>query len=261
MGVLARKLTHDEMIHKVWPDKSLFGAVMLFITGLVGVSFVAFNAYVDVTLSEKVPGFLRDYPPLLTLFLSFASFVLAGVSLKQRNTMWALWGAAAGVASLGLLGVGSLLSIVAFVFLILSRLEKEDYTPETLRLTTEQWPDKSLAASLLMTMSGIVALVWGVALAFDYFSLELSQSVILGQASIVAAIICLFAASQLYYQKRLGFWIGVLASVAGMATLGFYVVGPLLSISALVLLLLAHREEEFHKPKTEAAPAMGKAAR
>lgn len=252
---MRRKLTHGELIHDVWPDKSLFGAVMLFITGLVGVAFVAFSAYVDVVFSERVPRILRDYPPLLTLLLSFAAFVCAAVSLRQRDTNWAFAGALAGVLSLGLLGVGSVLSLIAAVFLVLSRLEREDYTPETLRLTADQWPDKSLAASLLMFMAGVVALLWGGGLTIGLVSLDLGATLILGQASLLAGLVCLFAALQLYFQR--GLWVGALAAVGGIATVGFYVVGPLLSLAALVLIVLAHREQEFHKPGPTPEPESG----
>lgn len=246
MGLgLARKQSHGDMIRDVWPDKSLFGAVMLFMTGLLGILFAGFQAAIDVELSAKMPQVLRDYPPMITLLLSLLTFVLAGVSLRNRDTLWALWGCATGIIAFGLLGVGTILSVVALVFLMLSRVEREDYKPETLRLTSDQWPDKSLAASLLVLMAGVVAVIWGTLLVANLVTLELGQTLILGEASVVAGLVCFFASLQLYFQRTV--WVGVLAALGAIGTIGFYAIGPLLGMAVLVLLFLAHREREFDK--------------
>lgn len=258
---MARKPSHGDLIRDVWPDKSLFGAVMLFITGLLGILFAAFQANIDVELSAKVPAFLREYPSLLSITLSLATFVFAGVSLRRRDTVWALWGCATGILAFGMLGVGTVLSVVATVFLVLSRVEREDYKPETLRLTTEQWPDKSLAASLLILMAGVVAVIWGALLVAGLVNLELGQTLILGEASVLAGLVCFFASMQLYFQR--GFWVGALASLGAIASIGFYVIGPLLGIGALALIFLAHREREFDRTKVQASSqaAASKASR
>lgn len=259
---LARKQSHGDLIRDVWPDKSLFGAVMLFMTGLLGILFAGFQSAIDVEFSAKVPQFLREYPPMLTLFLSLLTFVFAGVSLRNRDTLWAIWGCLTGIAAFGLLGVGTILSTVALAFLFLSRVEREDFKPETLRLTSDQWPDKSLAASLLILMAGVVAVLWGTLLVAGLVTLELGQTLILGEASVVAGLLCFFASLQLYYQR--GVWVGVLASMAAVATIGFYVIGPLLGISVVVLLFLAYREREFEKRRSASAPvhpAAGKPSR
>jgi hypothetical protein len=234
---------------------------MLFITGLLGILFAAFQANIDVELSAKVPAFLRDYPSFVTLLLSLLTFVFAGVSLRNRDTTWALWGCATGIVAFGLLGVGSVISIVALVFLGLSRVEREDFKPETLRLTSDQWPDKSLAASLIILMAGLVAVIWGALLVANLVNLELGQTLILGEASVLAGLVCFFASLQLYFQR--GFWIGALASVGAIGSIGFYVIGPLLGIAALVLLVLAYREREFDRTHSvpSAAPATGKPSR
>lgn len=258
---LARKLSHGDMIRDVWPDKSLFGAVMLFITGLLGILFAGFQAAIDVELTTKVPAFLREYPPLITLVLSLLTFVFAGVSLRNRDTLWAIWGCATGIVAFGLLGVGTILSVVALVFLVLSRVEREDYKPETLRLTSDQWPDKSLAASLLVLMAGVVAVLWGTLLVADLVTLELGQTLILGEASVLAGLVCFVASLQLYFQR--GVWLGILAALGAIGSIGFYVIGPLLGISVLVLLFLAHREREFekrHPTTTTTASSSGKAS-
>lgn len=235
---------------------------MLFVTGLLGILFGAFQSVIDVEFSSQVPQLLREYPPLITLVLSLLTFVFAGVSLRNRDTLWALWGCATGVLSFALLGVGTILSVLAFAFLMWSRVEREDYKPETLRLTSDQWPDKSLAASLLILIAGVVAVLWGTLLVAGLITLELGQTLILGEASVLAGLVCFFASVQLYFQR--GVWIGVLASLGAVATAGFYAIGPLLGISVLVLLFLAYREREFEKIRVAAAAAgtgAGKASR
>lgn len=245
---MSRKPSHGELIREVWPDKSLFGAVMLFVTGLLGILFAAFQASVDVELSDKVPTFLRTYPDVVTIVLSMGTFVCAVVSLRNRDTRWALWGCAAGIAAFGLLGVGTVLSVVAFLFLLFSRAEREDYNAETLRLTSDQWPDKTLAASLLLLMAGVVAIVWGVLLVAELVALEISQTLVLGAASVLAGLLCFFASLQLYFQR--GLWTGAIAALAAVGTIGFYAIGPLLGAAALVLLMLGQREREFERQRT-----------
>jgi hypothetical protein len=249
---MARRPSHGQLIREVWPDKALFGAVILFITGLLGLLFTSIEATIDVELSARVPTFLREYPPLVTVACSLLTFIFAGVSLRNRDTGWALWGCLAGVAAFGLLGVGTALSLVALLFLLKSRHEREDFKPETLRLTSDQWPDKSLAASLLLLMAGIVAIVWGVLLLLELVNLEIGRTAILGAGALISGLVSFLASAQLYVQR--GFWVGTLASIGAVGSIGFYVIGPLLGIGAFVLLFLAHREREFDRTHPTTAP-------
>jgi hypothetical protein len=59
----------------------------------------------------------------------------------------------------------------------------------------------------------------------------------------------LVAGREVYNLRRP--WLGWTALALGCATLGFYVLGPLLALAGMVLLGLAHREDEFllHVPE------------
>ncbi|HLE47381.1 MAG TPA: hypothetical protein VI818_03715, partial [Candidatus Thermoplasmatota archaeon] len=237
MAMARKERSRGELIRTLWPDKAMYGAIMLFITGVVGLGYGFINLTFDVEYSTKIPALIRNYPDGLTMFLSAVTVACSYLSLRFRDTKWAVYGCIAGILAIGLVAVGSALSVIALIFIVLSRLEKEDRTPETLRLTTDMWPDKSLAASLLMLITGITTLAWSAALLTGTVVMSIAKINVFGFTGLLVGLMCLFAALELYFQR--GLWVGAIAAIGGMCTLAFYMVGPLLSGATLVLIILA----------------------
>lgn len=251
---MAHVSEHSKLIRNLWPDKALYGAVVLFITGVSGVAYSVFSAAVDVSYSEKVPGFVQTYPREFTVLFSLAAIYFAYRSLSSRSLTPAFLGVVSGILAMGLAGLGPILAVVSLFYTLLAKREREDSNPETLKLTADRWPDKSLAASLLLTMSGLVTLAWGAGVFSNIVRTEIDNQQLFGLCAILVGLISLFASIELYFQRA--FWVGVTAGVGGMLTFGFYVVGPMLSGAALVLVLFAWREREFQAPVSDAlAPA------
>lgn len=243
---------HAELIKGLWPDKALYGAVVLFITGVSGIAYGAFSSAVEVSYSSTVPAFVQSYPRELTLLFSATAIFFAYRSLRTRSLTPAFLGVASGILAVGLAGLGSLLALVSLFYTFLAKREEEDSRPETLRLTADRWPDKSLAASLLLMMSGLVTLAWGWGIFSNTVHTEIDNQQLFGLCAILVALISLFASIELYFQRA--FWVGVVAGLGGMLTFGFYVVGPMLSGAGLVLVLFAWREREFQAPVSDSIP-------
>jgi hypothetical protein len=255
-GTVGPSPTHSELIRELWPDKALYGSVMLFITGIIGIAYGMFTLAIDVQYADDVPHWISAYPRWITILLSAATIILSYVSLMERHTKWAFLGGLTGLGAFGMLGVGSLLSVIAILYALKSRAEGEDTNPETLRLTSDRWPDKSLAASLIMLMTGVVTLAWGAALYSGWLRTEMDHQSLFGLCGIVVGLMCFYACIELYFQRAI--WVGVVAGIGGLMTFGFYVVGPMLSGASLVLLLFAWKEREFRSqqsPQATAAPA------
>lgn len=235
-------------MRELWPDKSLFGSVLLFVAGIAGALFAVVDLVFQIDYSSRIPSWLRFYPPLLTLIASLAAVGFAYWCLRERDTRWALYGGAAGLISFSMLGLGSLLCLLALGFIVWARFEKEDASAETMMLTPEMWPDKSLAAGQILFIDALVTLGWGLALAFGWVETAFASQQVYGLAGIVVGLACLLASVMLYYQKAP--WVGLVSCVAAFLSLGFWVVGPVLSVVAFVLIVMAGREEEFEAPPT-----------
>lgn len=251
---------HSRLIRDLWPDKALYGAIVLFITGASGIAYAAFAGAVEVSYSEKIPVFVQEYPRSLTMLLSGLAILFAYRSLKTRSLTQSFLGVGSAVLSFSLAGFGSVLALISLLFTLLAKREKEDTNPETLLLTSDRWPDKSLGASLLMMMSGLVTLAWGGGLFARIIHTEIDNPELFGLCGILIGLVSLYASIELYFQRAR--WLGVSAGVGGLLTFGFYIVGPMLSGAALVLVLFAVREREFQQtaPAAAARPA-GRSAR
>ncbi|MGQ0537066.1 MAG: hypothetical protein ACT4PT_13465 [Methanobacteriota archaeon] len=235
--------SRETLIKQVWPDKLLYGSIMLFVTSLIGALYGLILMTIGIELSPTIPTIFRDFPAAATFLLSTGAAVLAYMSLAQRKTRWGLVGGVAGVLSLGLLGLTSILSLIAIGFLVQSRLEGEEEELLTQHLTAEMWPDKSLAASMLLLITGVFGIAWGAAIAAGELEFNVLDPYVFGYASIAIGLYCFFAAYLLYHQK--GRTAGYLAGIGGVLTFALYIVGPLLSIAAIVLTWKASQENEF----------------
>ncbi len=246
MGQPGRK----ELIQKLWPDKALFSATLLMLTALLGVLHGLAFSFLDIQVGEDEGfiGLVKAYPPLLVLVLSAIAAICAYFAMTRYDTRLALVGAVAGILSLGLFGLGSLLALVAVVFAALSAAEGEDQKHETRTLHALAWPDKALAASAVQLVMGVLTIGWGIALAMDAiaFSGYTSDPQTFGLLAIAAGALGVVSSWFLYHQRAP--WLGVLGAIAGILALGLYAVGPILGIIALALIVRAWKEREFRHP-------------
>lgn len=236
--------TRAELIEEVWPDKVLFAATLLLITaglGLIhGLAFTTLN----VTLSEDVPWLFRAWPAEAVLLISLVEGAGAAIALRRQQTRWTLAAGLAGLFSFSLFGLGSVLALVALVFVALARLEEEDAPNEDAVVAAETWPDKALAASTVLVVGGVLTVGWGIANAFEALTFAgYMGQVAFGWLCVALGGLALFAAILLYRQQ--GRWTGVLAGFGLIASLALYAVGPILGVGSLYLIWQAHREDEF----------------
>lgn len=250
--------SREKLIRHLWPDKLLFGATLLMWTGVLGVLYGLALQIVTLGSSSAIPAFVRDIPPVLTIALSGVQAALGYVAMSRLNTNYGIVGGVAGLAALSLVGLGPLFSLVALVFIGLARLEKEDLNAATLKLSEDEWPDKSLAASLMCFMGGIITLGWGFLVLLRFVNFSILDPTLYALAAMAIGAFSLYAARELYHQRAplLGFAAGLL----GILALGLYIIGPILGIGALFYLNLAQREREFSggrapAPKQAAPPA------
>lgn len=243
-SALVVRHAQQHLIKKVWPDKILYGSIMLLVTALLGVLHAAAVATFDISYGPRVPGYLHPWPAELVLVLSVVAAVLAFVALKKISTLWGMIGAAAGALSMGLLGAGTVLSLVALGFLVWARMEGEDDIPEAERLDPEEWPDKSLGASLVLLLAGLASAGWGYGVLSGGITFA-GNGLAFGSFQVLAGLVALAAAYALYHQRAK--WLGVAAAVLSILAFAVYVVGPLLGAIALGLTLKASREGEFER--------------
>lgn len=241
-GVLT-KHAQKHHIRQLWPDKLLYGSVMMLVTGFVGVLHAGLVLAFDIKYSDDVPALLRGWPAGVTLALSSIAAVSGIVAIKRLSILWGAIGAVAGFLSFALFGLASLFALVAAAFLFIAHREEEHRDTDTRELSAEEWPDKSLAASLLLLMAGVVTLAWGAGVLSGAVNFGGELAMVLGALEILAALVAFAAAYLLYHQRSPV--VGWVAGVAVVLAAGAYVLGPLLALGALVSLGLAHRELEF----------------
>ncbi len=239
-------------IENVWPDKTLYGSIMLLVSASVGFIYAGFVTVFDIAYSKNVPKLLVATPSEWTLLLSGVAAALAYVSFRKLSPGWGMIGGVAGILSMGMLGLGALFSLIALAFLVKARLEGEDTALETRDLGPEDWPDKSLAASLLLLMTAVVSGLWGYGLVAGSISMGTFGRGF-GIVGLLATPFCLSAAYTLYHQRAS--WLGFVAAVFGIVSFGAYVLGPLFSIAALILLVQARGEGEFNAPPRAGRPS------
>lgn len=239
-----RGRTREELIKEVWPDKALYAATLLLITSVLGILQGIAFAVLDITLVKDLPWLLEAMPASLVLVLSLVEAAGATVALRRQQTRWTLAAGIVGVLSLNLFGLGSVIAVIALVFVGLARTEGEDAASPEEVVPAETWPDKALAASTVLVVAGVLTAGWGLGLLVDWltFTGYMPQAVF-GWVSIALGALALLAAVRLYHQH--GAWLGVLAGVGAVAGLALYAVGPILGLGAILLIWQARREDEF----------------
>ncbi|MGB0653374.1 MAG: hypothetical protein ACPGQL_09260 [Thermoplasmatota archaeon] len=233
-----------------WPDKAVFASIMLLVAGILGTFFALIQPV--VSLGDSIPGLLKAFPWWLALPLSIATGVMGYLALKTHTAAWTYAGSATGILSMGFVGLVPVLSLAALGFMLRSYQEGELTRGDAPPLEPGEWPDKALSASLLLFVAGVLTVFQAAALYADRFDAMLFDDLpwIWGTVSLLAGAFCLFAAREVFYLRRP--WAGTAAVVVGVLAFGLYVIGPILALAAWVLLMLAHREQEFDLPAANA---------
>lgn len=227
-----------------WPDKAMFAAWLLIIGGILGTAAESLRAVATVAI-HLPDGILSEYPSWLSAALALATLVLGVLSLRTQAAVFGYWGAATGLLSFACAGLLPFLSLLVLYLLFRSHLEGEETRNDGVKLHPSMWPDKAMAASLFMVVGGAVAGVQGVSIATGSYEPVLLDAVpnlaIAGNAAALAY--CIVAARQVYHLRTA--WMGDVAGIVCMLTLGIVVVGPAIGVAILTLMALARREREF----------------
>ncbi len=239
----------------------MFASIMLILAGTMGTLFAAISPVVSfggclaseapgaATAGEcsasKIPAFLQDYPWWLQGALSLATLSFGFISLRAQRKRFTYVGCVTGIASLGFVGLVPILSLIAAGFVLLAHREGEDMKGTTQRFRAHEWPDKALAASLFLLVAGVLAALQGALILANAFGAVLLPSAawLEGSFDIAAGLWCGFAAWQVYHLRRS--WTGYVAIGLACVSMGLYIMGPILAVTALVLLVKANREQEF----------------
>ncbi len=227
---------------KEWPDKIMFAAMLLLFGSLLGLMFDAVR-FAGASIGGESFHIFGGLPAYYTVSLE-AIGVLAGiVSIRYQSARYIYLGAAAGVASLGFFLLVPLFSLLALAFVAKAAMEGEEIKHDAQTMDASMWPDKAIAASLILTLGGLITLFHGVLLTAGRTETWGMAYEWLAPATLAGSVGVLWAARQCYRLRRpTAAWAAVLA----LALLGgFLIMGPLLAALGAVLLSLADRENEF----------------
>jgi hypothetical protein len=227
-----------------WPDKAMFSAILLILAGAVGTAFWLLLPFITVR-QDSLPLVFTDDIPGYAVSLCMATMVAGILSLLRQAAVFAYLGAFFAIASLAVYGLVPFLGLIAIVMMVKSHLEGEETRNDGVELEASKWPDKAMATSLFLVVVGAIAVLQGVLMLAGRFDpiLLTGQRVLAGALGVAVGLLGFFAAREVYHLRRP--WLGWVALALGMATMGFYLIGPVLAAVGLVLLGLAHREQEF----------------
>lgn len=238
-----------------WPDKAMFSAILLVLSGFVGGVFELTRPLLDLD-QDRLPTLFTDELPFYTLTMCVATLTLGLWSLQRQAALPAYAGVVTAMLSLGVFGLVPALALVAAAFMLASHAEGEETHLDDRRVEASQWPDKAMAASLLLVVVAGIAATQAVLILADRFApLVLADApAAAGLLGLAVAAWCLVAARSVYRLDRP--WLAWTGFAFGLATLGFYLVGPLMALAGMVLLWRAHAEHEFgtDAPAGPAAP-------
>ncbi len=227
-----------------WPDKVIFAAMLVVIAGALGATFAVLQL-AGATIGAGVSSFLLITPPVVALPLCLAMIGLGVYAIRYQAAIWVRIAIGVGIASMGMLGVVPLLSLLAIVFLRMSRSEGEETVHDEHVMAASMWPDKALAASLLILVSAVVALFQAGLLFGANFTAPIFKAnpSILGLLDLAIGFWGLYAAHEVFHLRRA--WAGYVAGGLAVLSLGFWVFGPILGVGAIMLLTQAEAEREF----------------
>lgn len=221
----------------------MFSAILLILAGALGVAFQLVRPMIEVS-QEKMPDIFTDDIPYYTITMCGIALLSGVLSLRYQAALPAYVGALLGILSLGVFGLVPGLSLLAIAMMVKSHLEGEETRLDGHQLEVSQWPDKAMASSLFMVVVGGVAITQAALLASGRFDpIVLSSRGLAAGIGFAVGLLLLVAARQVYHLRTP--WLGWVALALGTATLGFYLLGPVLAVIGMVLLALAHREQEF----------------
>lgn len=247
---------------KEWPDKAMFAAILLILAGGIGL-VIELLRFVATVNEPVIPGILEGYPSWVSATFAGLSLVFGVLCLRAQAMLWGLLGVACAVASLAYFGLVPFLGLVALAMLIKSKMEGEETRNDGVILHPSKWPDKALAASLLLFVGGTVILMQALLIFLDKFQPVVLKGMegLVVPVDVVAALLAFVAARSLYRLERP--WMGSVGAIALLLTLGLYVLAPLLGAISLLLLFLANKEGEFATAANagDAKPRLAKAAR
>lgn len=227
-----------------WPDKAMFAAILLVIAGALGTIFRLALPAITVQ-QDNLPSIFTDEIPGYELTLCLITLVFGVLSLWRQAAVFAYLGAVTAILSLAVYGLVPFFGVLAIAAIIKSHIEGEETRNDGVQLHSSQWPDKAMAASLFILVVGSIAILQGILLLigkFDPIVLN-GMPVVAGIIGIVVGLLGFWAARDVYNLQRP--WMGWFALGAGLLTMGFYLIGPLMAIIGMILLGLAHKEDEF----------------
>jgi hypothetical protein len=227
-----------------WPDKAMFAAILLILAGAVGTAFRLLLPFITLR-QDTLPQVFTDEIPGYEIALCIGTLAFGIMSLWRQAAVFAYVGAALAIASLAVFGLVPFLGLLAIAAMVKSHLEGEETRNDGIQLHSSHWPDKAMAASLFMLVVGAIAITQGILMLLGKFDpiVLVGSPVIAGSIGIVVGLLGFVAAREVYNVRRP--WMGWFALAAGLATMGFYLIGPVLALVGMLLLGLAHREEEF----------------
>lgn len=230
-----------------WPDKIMFAAMLLVIAGVLGAIFATLRI-AGLTIDKGIADTLEVMGPEPGLVLSLATAALALHAIRHQAAVWAWLAVATAILSMGMLGLVPVLAFVAAGFLVRSRVEGEETIHDERRLHASLWPDKALAASLLLFVGGAILLLQ--ALVVFRNDILLPEEVrgwsdAVAAASLAAGAWSLYASFEVYRLRRP--WTGHVAAALNVATFAFAALGPALGIATFILLRKAGGEREFEE--------------
>lgn len=239
------QLAHPQkhLIRELWPDKHLFASLLIAIAAVIGALFAVVAYAIPVTLANDLETNVAGWNWPFGIVLPAIALPLAVAAYRSRAPWMGFVAAGIEVASIGALGISSLLGLAAMAFLLKARAEGEHENPATRVLHPRHWPDKSFAASLLLLVAAVSLLLWGAMLVTGWLDLRDMDLAWWGVASLLAGLLAAAGAVMSYRQRSFGACAA--ATVVVALSLGFVVVGPALAIGAGFFLWNARREGEF----------------
>ena len=227
-----------------WPDKAMFSAILLVLAGAVGLAFAAVKPLLVID-EDGLPMVFADQIPGYTITTCVGVLVAGLLSLWRQAALFAYVGAVLALASLAVYGLVPALGLLAIAAMVKSHLEGEETRNDGVQLHSSKWPDKALASSLFILVVAAIAITQAFLLLGGRLNALLwgDESQIAGFVGLAIGLVGLVAAREVYNLRRP--WMGWFALVLGLGTLGFYLIGPVLALVGMLLLGLAHREQEF----------------